>query len=182
MLYFVLIVPNVAVCIPVLPQRHLFEEPLSQDVSCLLTVDPPPWKADRAAKVYIRLENRTNTAVDLEIVPELYLRNFLEGTYYSPADIVQNKAFEHVANGRLGNLALVNIHLNRNSSSTFRIDAAKLKWDMEISAVIGPPSRSLAALPRGPYWLRLQVFDRNGKLVKSNEVRVMLEKADSEKR
>jgi hypothetical protein len=40
------------------------------------------------------------------------------------------------------------------------------------------PALSLNSLPQGPYWLRLEFFDPAGKLVKSNEVRVVLEKAD----
>jgi hypothetical protein len=181
MLFLLLIVPHAAVANPLPQQRHPFEQPLSRDVRCVLAVDPPPWKPDHPASVYIRLENRTDTALDLKIVPELYLRNFQEGTYYSLADIVQNKALEPTAKGEVEDIVPVNIHLDKNSSSTFRVDAAKTKWGKDISALHWP-SLSLATLPQGPYWLRLEFFDSANTLVKSNEVRVMLEKADSEKR
>jgi len=180
MLSLLLIVPDAAVGYPVPQQRHLFERPLSRDVRCVLAVDPPPWKPDRPASVYIRLENRTDAALELKIVPELYLRNF-EGTYYSLADIVQNKALEPIAKGEVEDIVPVSVHLDKNSSATFRVDAARTKWDKEISAMRWP-SLSLATLPQGPYWLRVEFFDPAGTLVKSNEVRVMLEKADSEKR
>src|SRR5258706_10049482 len=88
-LCLVLVVPDTVVGYPVPQQRYSFEQPLSHDVLCVLTIDPVSWKRDAPASVYIQLENRTDRDLDLKIIPELFLRN-TQGTYYSLADIVQN--------------------------------------------------------------------------------------------
>jgi hypothetical protein len=125
--------------------------------------------------VHIRLENLTDEDLDLAIAPSLYLTN-AEDTYWSPVDILRNKAFD-IQHKQ----APLKVHLDKHNASAFKVDAANTKWAREISCCL--PSQSLGTVPPNPYSLRLDFFDTAGKLVRSNEVTVLLEgKSDSEKK
>lgn len=176
-----LIKPDAILSNPV--QQQLVERPLSHDVRCVIRVNAASWKQSGHALVYIRLENLTDRDLDLRTVPSLYLAN-AENTYWSPVDILQNKPLdvrkEPIGNGELVSIEPVplNVHLGKHSSSEFQIDAAETKWDREISSVW--PSFSLRSVRLGSYSLRLELSDTVGSMVRSNEVRVSLEKADSD--
>jgi hypothetical protein len=127
------------------------------------------------------LENLTGHDLDLKTIPEFYLQGVQE-TYTSPTDIVQNKPIDikrvSIKDGVDGLEPVpLTIHLDKQGGSTFEVDAAKTKWDREISSVW--PSRSLRSLLPGPYSLRLEFEDAAGRLVRSNEVKVVLTKAES---
>jgi hypothetical protein len=145
----------------------------------VLSVDAVPWKQIGPALIHIRLENLTDKDLDLLTEPTLYLTN-ARTDYWSPTDIVQNKALDirrrPIANGKAVSIEPVplKVHLEKHSLSDFQVDAAKTKWDKEISSIW--PSLLLGTLPPGQYSLRLELSDTAGNLVKSKEVKVSLEK------
>jgi len=178
--------PDAVVGYPVPQQKQSIAQARSTEVVCVLGVEAVRWKQNGPALVHIRLENLTDKELDLLTEPTLYLTN-AETDYWSPTDIVQNKALDirrrPIANGKAVSIEPValNVHLEKHSSFDFQVDAAKTKWDKEISSIW--PSFSLGTLPPGPYSLRLELVETAGKLVKSNEVTVLLEgKSDSEKK
>jgi hypothetical protein len=179
MLLLALVAPDATVGYPVLQQPRPFEQRLSNDVRCVVTVETAIWKQDEPALIHIRLENLTDRDLDFDTVPTLYLKN-AESTYWSPTDILRNKALD-VRRQPLDKKAAaesiepisLKVHLDKHGSSVFEVDAAKTKWALEISSVW--PNSPLRALPRDPYRLRLEL-DEGGSLVRSNEVKVSLAK------
>jgi len=176
MLWLVLIA-TVGYSVPQQP-RALFQQQLSNDVRCVVTVEMAAWKQNKPALIHVRLENLTDRDLDFDTVPTLYLKN-VESTYWSPTDILRNKALD--VRRRLDKMGAeesiepipLKLHLDKHSSSVFEVDAAKTKWDREISSTW--PNSSLDALPLDPYRLRLEL-DEGGSLIRSNEVKVSLGK------
>jgi hypothetical protein len=179
MLSLALIAPDATVGYPVPQQPRLFEQQLSSDVRCVITVETAIWKQDEPAPIHIRLENLTDRDLDFDTVPTLYLKNAWN-TYWSPSDILRNKALD-VKRRPLDKKAAaesiepisLKVHLDKHGSSGFDVDAAKTKWAREISSIW--PNNSLRALPRESYRLRLEMHE-GGSLVRSNEVKVSLAK------
>ncbi|HST10636.1 MAG TPA: hypothetical protein VLL05_09675 [Terriglobales bacterium] len=161
----------------VLGQKHLFEQQLSRDVRCVVTVETITWKRDGPALIHIRMENLTDRDLDLETIPTLYLKNY-ENEYWSPTDIVASRALDtrqqRLGKGTLESIELIppKLHLEEQDSSMFRVDATQTKWDREISS--SWHGVSLRTLPRGLYFLRLELSDQRKNLIKSNEVKVWL--------
>jgi hypothetical protein len=154
----------------------VLEPPISREVRCVLHVESVSWKREGPALIDVRLESLVDRDLDLRIIPTFYLANAI-GNYWSPTDIVQNSALEIRKGPRSGGESIepvpLQLHLNKQSSSVFHVDAAKTKWAQVISSTW--PSFALRALPSGPYSLRLE-FSVGGELVKSNEVKVSIEK------
>jgi hypothetical protein len=179
MLLLALVVPDAIVGAPAPQQKQSVDQPPSHEVRCVLSVDAVPWKQTGPALIHIRLENLTDKDLDLLTEPTLYLTN-ARTDYWSPTDIVQNKALDirrrPIANGKAVSIEPVplKVHLEKHSLSDFQVDAAKTKWDKEISSIW--PSLLLGTLPPGQYSLRLELSDTAGNLVKSKEVKVSLEK------
>jgi hypothetical protein len=180
-LILALVTPTAIVGYPVPQQKETFEQPLSREVSCVLTADSQARKQHRPALIFVRLENLSDRDLDLVTVPTLYLRN-ADVTYWAPTDIIQNRALD-TRKLAFGNEAVsikpvpLKVHLDKHGSSVFQVDGAKTKWEREISSLW--PSLCLSALRPGLYSLRLELSDTSGNLIKSNEVKVALEKADS---
>jgi hypothetical protein len=177
MLLSALIAPDATVGYPVPQKPRVFEQQLSNDVRCVITVDTAIWKQDEPALIHIRLENLTDRDLDFDTVPSLYLKN-VENTYWSPTDILRNKALD-VRRQPLDKKAVaesiepisLKVHLDKYGSSVFEVDAAKTKWASEISSIW--PNSPLRTIPRNPYRLRLEL-DEGGSLIRSNEVKVSL--------
>jgi hypothetical protein len=185
-IFLSLITPDAVVGYPALQQRQSIEQPPSHDVRCVLSIGPAPWQQNGPALVHIQLENLTDEILDLLTEPTFYLTN-ARTDYWSPTDIVQNKALDIrrtvIAKGKAVSIEPVplKVHLVKHGLSDFQVDAAKTKWDKEISPIW--PSFSLGTIPPGRYSLRLELSDTAGELVRSNEVTVLLEgKSDSEKK
>jgi hypothetical protein len=179
MLWSALIAPDATGGYPVPQQPRLFEQQVSNEVRCVVTVETAIWKQDEPALIHIRLENLTDKDLDFETVPTLYLKN-VQDTYWSPTDILRNQALDvrrrpfgkKAAAERIEPISM-KVHLDKHGSSVFEVDAAKTNWAREISSIW--PKNSLRALPREPYRLRLEL-DEGGSLVRSNEVKVTLAK------
>ena len=175
-IFLALIMADAVVGDPAPQQWHFYKQPLSHEVRCFLSVDAAVWKHNGPAMVHMRLENPTDKDLDLAITPSLYLTNAEEDTYWSPVDILRNRAFDIQRKQ-----APLKMHLDKQSSSYFKVDAANTKWAKEISCCW--PSQSLGTVPPSRYSLRLELSDTAGNLVRSNEVTVLLEgRSDSDKK
>jgi hypothetical protein len=174
-IFLALIMADAVVGDPAPQPWHFYKQPLSHEVRCFLSVDAAVWKRNGPAMVHIQLENLTDKDLDLAITPSLYLTNAEEDTYWSPVDFLRNRAFDIQRKQ-----APLKMHLDKQSSSYFKVDAANTKWAKEISCCW--PSQSLGTVPPSRYSLRLELSDTAGNLVRSNEVTVLLEgRSDSEK-
>ena len=154
----------------------------SPDVRCVLTVPTSFWKGDGPLSTHVRLDNLTDADLDIEIVPEFYLKGSGD-EYSSLIDFVHNRALDDRRKPIGGGAAVsieavpIRLHLKKHRSSTFQVDLEKGKWDRTISSVW--PSFPLRALPPDSYLLRLEFSDASGRLVRSNEVTVTLQRGNS---
>jgi hypothetical protein len=88
-----LIAPDATIGYPVPQRPRLFEQRVSDDVRCVVTVETAIWKQDEPALIHIRVENLTDRDLDFETVPTLYLKD-VWNTYWLPSDILRNKALD----------------------------------------------------------------------------------------
>ena len=177
MCFVTLMLSGVTLGKPVTPQKVSVEQSLSHEIRCVLGVEERTWTRKGPTVIHIQLENLRGRSLDFVTTPTLYLTN-QQVSYWAPTDITQNKALDirqHVFGG--GSAVSIKpvplkVHLNEYSKAEFVVDAAKTKWDREISSVW--PSLSLSALLPGTYSLRLDLSDAAGNLVRSNQVKVSL--------
>ena len=164
------------------PQKPPLEQAVSQEIRCVLHIDNFHWEGRGPALIRIRLENLTSRSLKLRIIPTLYLSNW-RVTYWSPTDIVQNKALttlrQTFGNGKVMSIKPVplKVSLKKYGTAEFLVDAARTKWAQNISSLW--PSHSLDALEAGRYQLWLDFSDTAGNLVRSDTIALSLEKTDS---
>jgi hypothetical protein len=176
--FLVFVTPYAAVGNPAL-QKSPLEQAVSQEIRCVLSIDKPAWERTGPALVRIRLENLTNRDLELTTIPTFYLSN-QQVTYWSPTDIARNKELstqrQTLGKGKVTSIRPVplKVSVRKYSTAEFVVDAARTKWQQDILSVW--PSLSLGTLLAGSYSLRLELSDTAGKLVRSNQVGISLEK------
>lgn len=103
------------------------------------------------------------------------------GNYISPVDIIQNRALrttrEKVAGGTAVSIKAnpLHLHLDKEASATYKVDAAKTEWDKVFSAK-WPSLRLFKAVPPGIYNLTLKLWVDDESL-ECNAIEIRIHKA-----
>jgi hypothetical protein len=150
-------------------------------VRCGLSVTTHDWQLGGPAPISVELRNTSDSPLDLIMVPELSLvpnkgAKQPAAGYWSPVDIVENRALDTVQESKGGAVSIkakpLNVHLEKNSVVTFKVDANKTKWGQQISSRWPALPFSQAVLP-GDYIVGLALGDRaEGVQCNNVEVRV----------
>lgn len=122
--------------------RRTEQTPASSSVRCSLSVKTHDWQLGRPAIVSVELKNGVNAPLDLSVVPILSLLSKegsgQETAYWSPVDIVANRALETTREKQQGAVSFkpkpLNLHLDKNGTAMFDLDANHTKWDKQISS------------------------------------------------
>jgi len=132
-------------------------------VGCTLSAVTRPWRSGHPAIVSIELKNDAGAPVDLIVVPYFSLESKSGRAYTSPVDIVANHALDTTRETTAGSTGVslkanpLHLHLEKEASLTFKVDANKTKWDSEFSAKW--PSLLLSKVaPPGAYFLTLKLW------------------------
>lgn len=157
------------------------------DVRCTLSVATHHWQIGRPAVISIELKNGASTPLDLSVIPVLYFgpkpggQRADAGDYWSPVDIVANRALDTIQEKLEGNVGVsikpkpLNLHLNKHGRATVKIDANETKWDRRISARWTALPFSKVVLP-GAYFVGLDLEAATGN-IRCNKVEVQIEAA-----
>jgi hypothetical protein len=143
------------------------------DARCTLSVDTHRWKLGEPAIISITLANRTGAALELDAVPVLNIvpkpgaRRANAGAYWAPVDVVANRPLDTDRQTLDGTTAVsikpkpLKLHLDARGTSTFRIDANAVLWDMQVSSRWPALSFSQAVQP-GDYAVSLELREGAG--------------------
>jgi hypothetical protein len=157
------------------------------DVRCTLSVDTHRWQPGQPAIVTIVLANRAGAALELGAVPILNIvpkpgeRRANAGSYWAPVDIVANRALDTDRQTLDGTKAVsikprpLKLHLDARGTSTFKIDANAVLWDMQVSSRWPAFSFSDAVQP-GDYSVSLELGGDAG-AVRCSQVDVQIDAA-----
>jgi hypothetical protein len=160
------------------------QEAPSPEVNCILSVDTHRWQLGQPALVTIVLANRAGAALELSAVPILNIvpkpgeRRANAGSYWAPVDIMANRALATDRQTLDGTKAVsikprpLKLHLDARGTSTFRIDANAVLWDMQVSSRWPALSFSGAVQP-GDYAVNLELRGDAG-AVRCNQVDVQI--------
>lgn len=163
------------------------QEAQPPEVSCTLSVDTHRWQLGQPAIVTIGLANRAGTALELSAAPILNIvpkpgeRRANAGSYWAPVDIVANRALATDRQALDGTKAVsikprpLKLHLDARGTSTFRIDANVVLWDMQVSSRWPALSFSQAVQP-GDYAVSLELRGDAG-AVRCSQVDVQIDAA-----
>jgi hypothetical protein len=122
------------------------QPPAPGDVRCTLSVDKHRWQIGQPAIISINIKNSTDSSLDLSVVPILNVepkpgaQHTNIYTYWSPVDIVENRALDTIQEKLDGNVGVsikpkpLGLHLEGNGQAKFKIDANQTKWDRQVSS------------------------------------------------
>jgi len=161
------------------------KEPGPPDVRCTLSVGTHHWQIGRPAFIAIELKNRASTPLDLSVIPVLYFGSKQGGQraaaddYWSPVDIVANRALDTIQEQLDGNVGVsikpksLNLHLDKHGRARFKIDANETKWDRRVSSRWPALPFSKVVVP-GAYFVGLDFEAASGNM-RCNKVEVQIE-------
>jgi hypothetical protein len=151
------------------------KEQAPPDVRCTLSVATHHWQIGQPAVITIELKNGASTPLDLREIPVLYVepkpggQRADAGDYWSPVDIVANRALDTIQGKLDGNVGVsikpkrLSLHLDKQGRAGFKIDANETKWDRRVSARWPALPFSKVVLP-GAYFVGLDLEAASGNM------------------
>jgi hypothetical protein len=161
--------------------------PALRDVRCALSTEKHRWQIAQPAVISIHIKNITDSSLDLSVVPILNIepKPGVQHTnvygYWSPVDIVANRALDTIQEKLDGNVGVsikpkpLSLHLESNGQARFKIDANQTKWDRQVSSKWPALPFSEIVLP-GNYLVSLDLGSK-GNDIHCNKVEVQIKAA-----
>jgi hypothetical protein len=164
---------------------------VNHDIGCTIQIERQTWDSANPSVVTGKLENLSEGALDISVVPVLYLRfkaSSAQGLgpsdgYWAPVDLLRGGPLgvdKHSIGGHADSIRPRPIRLKlakKGDMIEFRVDAQNLLWAREISSV-WPSEKFFVAVSPGEYDVQVVLETDNG----DDESQKLAVVVDSDKR